>query len=348
MNRKRSHALPSSLHAPHSTPHAPHSTPHAPHSTPHASHPTPHAPRLLVIVGPTAVGKTAIAIDLAERINGEIISADSRTLYRGMDIGTAKPTLAERARVAHHLIDVADPDQSWSLAQYRDAAAALIVEINARDRLPMLVGGAGQYIHAILEGWSIPKRAADPQARAELEAIAARDGADELYRRLREIDPLAAASIDSRNVRRVIRALEVTLSTGQPFSAQRQKTPPRYRSLIIGLSLARPKLYRRIDERIDAMFANGLVAEGQTLAAKGYDWSLPALSAIGYKQVGMYLRGECDLAEAVQRIKRETRRFVRRQANWFKPDDPNIRWHNVESLNAERLADEVLSFFAHS
>ncbi|HLB48932.1 MAG TPA: tRNA (adenosine(37)-N6)-dimethylallyltransferase MiaA [Anaerolineales bacterium] len=303
---------------------------------------------LLVIVGPTAVGKSAIAIELAQRLGGEIVSADSRYLYRGMDIGTAKPTPADRARVPHHLIDVTDPDQPWSLAQFRDAADVLIGEINRRGRLPILVGGTGQYIHALLEGWSIPRRAADPQLRAGLAAIVERDGGDELYRRLQQADPAAAASIDRRNVRRVVRALEVTLITGQPFSAQRQKKPPRYHAFTVGLMLSRPKLYNRIDARVESMLASGLVAEVQALAAKGYDWSLPALSAIGYKQIGMYLRGECDLLEAGRMIKRETRRFVRRQANWFKPGDPRIQWFDIEQLDVDRLAEDVRRFCSES
>lgn len=303
---------------------------------------------LLAIVGPTAVGKSAVAIELAQRLDGEIVSADSRYLYRGMDIGTAKPTLADRARVPHHLIDVTDPDLPWSLAQFCDAADVVIGEINRRGRLPILAGGTGQYIHALLEGWSIPRRAADPQLRAELAAIAERDGADELYRRLQEADPAAAASIDRRNVRRVVRALEITLITGQPFSAQRQKNRPRYHALTVGLMLSRPKLYNRIDARVESMLAHGLVAEVQALATKGYDWSLPALSAIGYKQIGMYLRGECDLPEAGRMIKHETRRFVRRQANWFKPDDPRIQWYDVEQLDVDRLAEDVRRFCSES
>ena len=303
---------------------------------------------LLVIVGPTAVGKSAIAIELAQRLDGEIVSADSRYLYRGMDLGTAKPALADRARVPHHLIDVTDPGQPWSLAQFRDAADVLIGEINRRGRLPILVGGTGQYIHALLEGWSIPRRAADPQLRAGLAAIVERDGGDELYRRLQQADPAAAASIDRRNVRRVVRALEVTLITGQPFSAQRQKKPPRYHAFTVGLMLSRPKLYNRIDARVESMLASGLVAEVQALAAKGYDWSLPALSAIGYKQIGMYLRGECDLLEAGRMIKRETRRFVRRQANWFKPGDPRIQWFDIEQLDVDRLAEDVRRFCSES
>ena len=282
-----------------------------------------------------------MAIELAERLGGEIISADSRYLYRGLDIGTAKPSPADRARAPHHLIDVTDPDRPWSLAEYQQAATRLIGEINARGRLPLLVGGTGQYVRAVLDGWTIPKKESDATLRAELESFAGREGAEALHRRLVEADPAAAASIDKRNVRRVIRALEVTLTTGMPFSAQRQKNPPGYRSLLIGLTLPRPKLYARIDARIESMFANGLVEETQALAAKGYDWNLPALSAIGYKQTGMYLRGEIDLDEAKRMIKHDTRRFVRQQANWFKADDPQIHWHDAESVKVEELVEDV-------
>ncbi len=295
---------------------------------------------LLALVGPTAVGKSAMAIKLAERLGGEIISADSRYLYRGLDIGTAKPSLTDRARAPHHLIDVTDPDRPWSLAEYQQAAARLIGEINARGRLPLLVGGTGQYVRAVLEGWAIPQRESDPGLRSGLEAFAAREGGDALYQRLVEADPAAAAQIDKRNVRRVIRALAVTLATGAPFSAQRKKKPPDYRSLLIGLTLPRPKLYARIDARIETMFAKGLVDEVKTLAAQ-YDWTLPALSAIGYRQVGAYLRGEIDLDEAKRLIKHDTRRFVRQQANWFKADDPQIHWHDAESVKVEELVRDI-------
>ncbi len=301
--------------------------------------------KLLVIVGPTAVGKTATSIALAERLKGEIISADSRYFYRGLDIGTAKPSLAERARVPHHLIDVTDPDQPWSLAQFRDTALKLITEINQRARLPILVGGTGQYVRALLEGWTIPQREANLELRAELESFVAEQGQEALYERLRAADPAAAQTIDKRNIRRVIRALEVTLTTGQPFSTQRQKSPPDFHKLIIGLTLPRTKLYRRIDDRVDQMLAAGLVAEAQSLAARGYDWSLPALSAIGYKQIGQHLRGEVDLAEAVRLIKHDTRRFVRQQSNWFRAGDPNIHWYEADKLDVDELAQSIRGFF---
>jgi len=293
--------------------------------------------KALFVVGPTAVGKSSLAIELAERINGEIISADSRYLYRGMDIGTAKPSLADRARVPHHLIDVAEPDQPWSLAKYSQECKQLIKEINQHKKLPLVVGGTGQYVRALLEGWSMPERAEDLSLRGELQVIADRDGVDALYEKLLNTDPVSAGKIDKRNVRRVIRALEVISITGRLFSDQRNKSQPDFDSKIIGLTLPREKLYARIDARVDSMMANGLVDEMRALMAKGYDWNLPALSAIGYKQVGMYLRGECDLDEATRLIKHDTRRFVRQQYNWFRLNDPKIKWWDSEGLRVEEV-----------
>lgn len=293
--------------------------------------------QLLFIVGPTAVGKSSLAIELAERINGEIISADSRYLYRGMDIGTAKPSLADRARVPHHLIDVADPDHPWSLAEYVQACKQLINEINERKNLPLVVGGTGQYVRALLEGWSMPERAEDSSLRAELQVVADRDGVDALYEKLLNADPVSASKIDKRNVRRVIRALEVIAITGRPFSDQRKKSQPDFDYKIVGLTLPREKLYARIDARVDSMMTNGLVDEMRALLAKGYDWHLPALSAIGYKQIGMSLRGECDLDEAVRLIKHDTRRFVRQQYNWFRLNDPKIKWWDAEGVKVEEV-----------
>ena len=291
------------------------------------------ADTLLVLVGPTAVGKTAAAIALAERLGAEIVSADSRYLYRGLDIGTAKPTPAELARVPHHLVDVTTPDQPWSLSQYQAAAYAAIDGIRARGRLPLLVGGTGQYIRALTEGWVLPPGAPEGAVRAELEQALAREGLPALVERLRALDPASAAQVDLRNPRRVVRALEVVLATGESFSAQRRKQPPPYAVAMLGLTRPRPALYARIDARIAQMLADGLVEEVRGLAAQGYGWELPAMSALGYRQIGAYLRGEATLDEAVAQLRRDTRQFVRRQANWFKPADPAIHWFDAGDVN---------------
>lgn len=298
-------------------------------------------PPLLVLVGPTAVGKTAMAIQLAERLRGEIVSADSRYLYRYMDIGTAKPGATERERVPHHLIDVTTPDVSWSLAQYQAAAFAAIGEIQARGRLPILAGGTGQYIRAVVEGWQPPPSANTDGLRLELEERFQARGLDGLVAQLRELDPESARTIDLYNPRRVIRALEVVLSTGRSFVGQRRKLPPRLAIHTVGLSLPRALLYARIDQRVDSMLASGLVDEVRGLVARGYGWQLPAMSAIGYRQIGQHLRGECSLVEAADLIRRDTRVFVRRQANWFKPDDPGIHWYDVSLTFADELASAI-------
>jgi tRNA dimethylallyltransferase len=288
--------------------------------------PVPSLQPLVILVGPTAVGKTALSLHLAERLKAEIVSADSRYLYVGMDIGTAKPAAEARARVRHHLVDVTTPDQPWTLAQVQTETLHTLADIVARGKLPLLVGGTGQYIRALTEGWQAPGGEPSPELRAELETQLQREGVASLAARLAAVDPASAAQVDVRNPRRVIRALEVALTTGQSFVAQRRKSPPPYHIITLGLTLPRAELYARIDARVDAMLAAGLVDEVQALSAKGYGWDLPAMSALGYKQIGAYVRGECDLAEAVRRIQHDTRVFVRRQANWFKLTDPNIRW----------------------
>jgi len=285
-------------------------------------------PPLVVIVGPTAVGKTAVSLCLAEALDGEIVSADSRQVYRGMDIGTAKATPEERGRVPHHLIDVVDPDETLSLAQFQRLAYAAIDDILARGRLPLLVGGSGQYVRAVVEGWGVPEVAPQGRLRAALEALSS----DELACWLTALDPVAAGRIDPRNRRRVIRALEVTLVTGRPISIQQRKSPPPYHISQIGLSLARPLLYQRIDARVERMMAMGLLEETRCLA-EVYGWDVPAMSGLGYAQLGAHLRGEMTLEESVAAIKRETRRFVRQQANWFKPDEPSIRWFDATAAD---------------
>jgi tRNA dimethylallyltransferase len=285
---------------------------------------------LIVIVGPTAVGKTDAAIRLAERIGGEIVSADSRQVYRQMDIGTAKPSAEQRARAPHHLIDIVDPDEVLSLAQYQSAAYAAIDDIFARGKRPLLVGGTGLYVRAVTEGLRIPPVAPNRELRNRLEAqAAAGEGKYALYAELERVDPAAAERIDPRNVRRTIRALEVYRLSGRRFSELGRAQPPPYPVSIIGLTRPRPELYARIDARIDAMLAGGLIEETRRLARR-YDWSLPSMSGLGYRQIGAYLRGECSRHEAIAAIKRDTRRFVRRQANWFRPTDARITWLEME------------------
>jgi tRNA dimethylallyltransferase len=290
-------------------------------------------PPLIVVLGPTAVGKTEAAIQLAEKVNGEIVSADSRLLYRGMDIGTAKPSGEQLSRVSHHLIDVANPDEIWSLATFQQAADKGIREIHKRGKLPILVGGTGQYLRAILEGWLPPKIAAQPRLRVALERWAGELGKEEFHRRLATVDADAAARIDARNQRRTLRALEVVFATGRRFSEQRKKADSEYKVLQIGLTRPRAELYARIDQRIQHMLDEGWSGEVKALLAKGYSADLPSLSAIGYRQLIDHVNGKMSLEEAIEDIKRATRLFVRRQANWFKPSDPRIQWVEASRPN---------------
>ncbi|OGO15574.1 MAG: tRNA (adenosine(37)-N6)-dimethylallyltransferase MiaA [Chloroflexi bacterium RBG_16_48_8] len=301
-------------------------------------------PPVVAILGPTAVGKTELSLELAERLNGEIISTDSRLLYRGMDIGTAKPSLEQRERVPHHLIDVANPDVNWSLVKFRTEALLAMQEIHKRKRLPLLVGGTGQYMTAILEGWIPPPKPADLNYRKELAKFAENQGKEALHEKLKEVDPKTAERIHASNVRRVIRALEIHHITGEPPSKIRRKEPPPFRSLRIGLQLPRDQLYERIDARIDGMILAGLLSEVQKLMDDGYGPELPAMSAIGYKQVAEVIHGKRTLEEAIAEMRRLTHQFVRRQANWFKPSDPEIHWFDVREGVVEEIVLLVRSW----
>lgn len=278
------------------------------------------------MVGPTASGKTALALALAERFGGEIVNADSRQVYRLMDIGTAKPTPAERARVPHHLVDIRSPDEPFTLAEFLALAGRAIDDIIRRRHAAIVVGGTGQYVRALLEGWQGAAVPPDPAVRAALEARAAAEGAAALHAELAALDPEAAVIIDPRNVRRVVRALEVIAATGARFSAQRRRGLPPYRALVLGLAVQREALYRRIDQRVEEMFAAGLVEEVRRLRLCGYSCALPALSSIGYAQVCGFLAGELTLAETVARTKTATHRLARAQGAWFRRDDPRIHW----------------------
>jgi tRNA dimethylallyltransferase len=295
---------------------------------------------LLAIIGATAVGKTALSIALAQALGGEIVAADSRQIYRGMDIGTAKPTTAERAAAPHHLIDIADPDEEFSLAVYQELAYAAIAGIAARGGVPLLVGGTGQYLAAVLEGWQIPRVEPQIELRAELEREAAQQGAAALHARLARVDPAAAAGILPANLRRIIRALEVYAVTGRPISEQQARQPPPYRTRTLWLTLPPAELYARIDRRVDAMIADGLEAEVRGLIERGYSWNLPALSSLGYREFQPYFAGEVSLDDAIQRLKFNTHAFARRQANWFR------RLPNVVQLPvAPDLLDRALAWW---
>lgn len=296
---------------------------------------------LVVILGPTASGKTALAIQVALALNGEIVNADSRQVYRQMDIGTAKPTPEERAAVPHHLLDVVTPDQPYALADYQRAAYEAIQELHARGKVPLLVGGTGQYLTAVIEGWSIPEVPPNSDLRAELESFAAEHGAEALHSRLRDVDPDAANRIDYRNVRRVIRALEVYLETGTPITALQHRSPPPYRKLQLGLTMSREQLYARVDARVIRMLQDGLLSEVRALLDAGYTWDCPAMSGLGYIQWRPYLDGKISLDEVITAIQHATHAFVRRQYTWFNGHDTGIRWLNMQQIKPGEVIELV-------
>jgi tRNA dimethylallyltransferase len=301
---------------------------------------------LIAIVGPTAAGKSALGLHLARRFDGEIISGDSRQVYRQMDIGTAKPSAHDRESLPHHLFDLREPDQGFSLADFLDLAKAAIQGVHRRGRLPVLVGGSGQYVWALLEGWKTPRVPPDPELRSRLEEEARSQGPEALHDRLARVDPVAAARIDARNVRRVIRALEVARGLDGAAPAAQQPQPP-YQSLVLGLRPpARAELYLRIDRRVDEMMATGWLQEVETLLACGFTPELPALSSMGYRDLARHLGGELDLDEAVRRIKTAHHLLARRQHTWFKPEDPRIRWLPADDRAFQQAETEVERFIA--
>jgi tRNA dimethylallyltransferase len=296
-------------------------------------------PRLIAIVGPTASGKTALAIELARRLAGETLGADSRQVYRGMDIGTAKPTLDEQTAAPHHLIDIVNPDEPFSLARWLELAHAQLDDIWSRGKQPLLVGGTGQYVWALIEGWRVPQVPPQNEWRDEMESRPA----VELVEELRRVDPAAGQFIDPRNVRRVIRALEVQQATGKPFSYWRAKEPPAFDTLIIGLRLSREELYRRIDDRVDSMVQGGLMDEVRELLEGGYSRDLPSMSGIGYGEMCGHIAGETDVESAIARTKTGTHRLARHQNAWFKGGDERIRWVDAgDTKTAWRLAQEFV------
>jgi len=290
---------------------------------------------MIAIVGPTAVGKSELALHLAQYFPLEIISADSRQVYRYMDIGTNKPSLAERASAPHHVIDVIEPDEDFSLAMYHQLAIEALKAIKQKGKLPLLVGGSGLYVWSLVEGWKIPQVPPDQKLRRKLEARAEQEGSHSLYQELQDIDPIAAAKINPNNIRRIIRALEIYHATGQPPSQLQRKEVPGFSILVIGLTRERSELYRKIDWRVDKMIQSGLVEEVEQLLKKGYSPSLSSMAGIGYKQIGQFLRGEMTLPEAIDKIKYETHRLARHQYAWFRLSDSRIRWFDVSETEAK-------------
>lgn len=296
---------------------------------------------LVIILGATAIGKTQLAIDIARVLNGEIIGADSRQIYTAMDIGTAKPTNSERCAAPHHLVDFLAPDADFTLAQYQDLAYQAIADVTARGKLPLLVGGTGQYLTAVEEGWSIPRVPPNAQLRAELQARADTMGVDALHADLVTVDPEAALRIHPNNIRRVIRALEVHHETGTPISILQRKQAPPYRIRVIGLQLARDPLYARADARVEQMIAAGFVQEVEQLLGRGYGRDLPSMTALGYREMVQHVLDALPLDEAIQRTKHSTHNFIRRQEAWFRGHDNGILWHNMVNLNRSAVIADL-------
>lgn len=272
---------------------------------------------MIVIAGPTGTGKTAAAVALAAQFDGDIVNADSRYLYRGFDIGVAKPSRAERGGIPHHLIDILDPTDPMSLATYQDLAFATIDDIHRRGRLPFLVGGTPLYVNAVVEGWHIPRVPPNPEFRAKLAEKAATLGIEPLAGRLAVVDPITAER-SGTNLRRIIRGLEVWEATGTPLSTLEGKGPPPYHALELGLTMPREALHARVDARVDALIERGLVDEVRVLLAAGVPPTAPAMSSIGYRQLLPFLNGESALETAIDRIKIDTHRYIRHQETWLR------------------------------
>ncbi|ANY71708.1 tRNA (adenosine(37)-N6)-dimethylallyltransferase MiaA [Paenibacillus ihbetae] len=287
-------------------------------------------PRLLVLIGPTAVGKTKLSIQIAKEFDCEIISGDSMQVYRGMDIGTAKITKDEMEGVPHHLIDIHEPDYPYSVAEFQEQSQRLITEITERGKLPFIVGGTGLYVESVCYGYQFSESGADEEFRKEQFRYADENGAEALHWRLAEIDPESAERLHPNDLRRVVRALEVFHVTGIPLSSQLapQKKESPYRLCLVGLTMDRQMLYNRIEERIDLMLQQGLVDEVAALMEKGFGPGLVAMQGLGYKEIVSYLQGECSYEEAVTLLKRDTRRFAKRQLSWFR-HMKDIEWVDV-------------------
>ena len=292
----------------------------------------PSRPRLVAIVGPTSAGKTELALRLASRLQVEVIGADSRQVYRYMDIGTAKPTPDQLSAVPHCLVDIINPDVEFGLGDFLYLSKNAILNANASGKRPLLVGGTGQYVMALLENWNVPPVPPNPVLRQELDMLLVSEGLDALLGRLRELDPDAPGRIDAANPRRVVRAIEVA-AAGVSTAAAPRRLEPWFDSTVIGIGMERPALYERADARVDRMMNDGFLDEVRGLLDMGYDPDLPSMSGIGYHELADHLLNGADLNESVQKTKFRTRRFIRRQSNWFRHSDRRINWFEPSDMD---------------
>lgn len=298
---------------------------------------------LVVITGPTATGKSEVGVLVAERVGGEIVSADSMLIYRGMNIGTAKPTRCDMRGIPHHMIDIVEPDMDYSVALFQKQAREVIADIHKRNKLPILVGGTGLYIRAVIDDYDFSGVGGNKSLRESFLKEAVKKGPDFLHKRLSKIDPDAASKLHPGDIRRIIRALEVYHLTGRPISSyQRVKySCSLYKLLMFGLIMEREKLYKRIEQRVDKMIASGLIEEVRSLLRCGFNRELNSMRGLGYKEISSYLSGELSLEQAVELLKRNTRRFAKRQITWFRRDN-RIKWYDIEKYGGhEAVAKEI-------
>lgn len=301
--------------------------------------------QILAIVGPTGVGKSALGYHLAESFHGEIINADSRQIYRGMDIGTSKPPIFERSAIPHHLFDIIDPDEEFNLFTFLNLVNQTIQDVLRRNKLPILVGGTGQYIWGVLEGWKTPPVRPNKILRERLEGLAQKWGRNYLHKRLQIVDPASAEKILPANIRRVIRALEVFDTIGIPYSFFQKRQGSIYDQLIIGCApSSRLELFAIVDKRIQSMLDSGWLEEVQLLKAKGYSFELPSFSTMGYRELGWVLSGDLSLDSAIERIKSAHHRLIRRQGSWFKEADSRIHWVILDSQGIRQALKWVRGF----
>ncbi|NLI13746.1 MAG: tRNA (adenosine(37)-N6)-dimethylallyltransferase MiaA [Peptococcaceae bacterium] len=294
---------------------------------------------LVVITGPTATGKSDIGVKAAAIVGGEIISADSMLVYRGMDIGTAKPSAEQMGGITHHLIDIVEPDEEYNVSLFQQQARSIIKDIISRNKIPFMVGGTGLYIRSVIDDYDFSDTGGDESYRKALQNVVVERGPESLYKQLSEIDPLTAKKLHPRDVRRIIRALEVHKHTGRPISSYHtldRPGQPLYNLLMFGLTMEREALYKRIEQRVDLMLAAGLVEEVARLLRMGFSTELSSMRGLGYKEIAAYLTGAMSLDQAVDVLKRNTRRFAKRQLTWFRRDN-RIRWLSVDQPGSQEF-----------